>query len=38
MEYIEIDGEYFVIDENELDPNGEPLFVEITKEEYEANT
>tara|TARA_B100001093_G_C26545421_1_gene892145 strand:+ start:676 stop:792 length:117 start_codon:yes stop_codon:yes gene_type:complete len=38
MEYIEINGEYFVIDNNETDPNGEPLFVQITKEEYDENT
>jgi len=37
MEYVEIDGEYFVIDDNLLDPDGHPLFVQITKEEYEEN-
>lgn len=38
MEYIIIDGEYFVIHDDETDPNGDPLIVPITQEEYEANT
>jgi hypothetical protein len=38
MEYIEVDGEYFVIDDSLLDPNGEPTWILITREEYEENT
>lgn len=37
-EYIEIDGEYFVVDPQELDPLGGPIMVPITQEEYEENT
>ena len=33
MEYIIIDGEYFVIHDDETDRNGDPLIVPITQEE-----
>ena len=38
MEYIEIDGEYFILHNDETDPNGEPVMVPISQEEYVAHT
>jgi hypothetical protein len=36
-EFLELDGEYYFIDSNNLDEDGEPIIASISQEEYEAN-
>ena len=36
-EFLELDGEYYFVDSNNLDEDGEPIIASIAQEEYGAN-